>query len=236
MLHGFAGTARAFDGVIAALHPERYSPLALNLLGHGSASRGPITFEDCVERVLAVSPPRFALCGYSLGGRIAQQLALAAPERIERLVLVSTSPGIEDEQARRERIESDEQLARELEQSPFERFIERWRSQPLFAADPPEVRELASADHRRNDPLALASAMRGLSTGRMAPLWERLPQLALPVMLLAGERDTKYVAIAQRMAALLPDAELRILAGGHSLLLESPRAVADAIAAAPVSS
>lgn len=233
MLHGFAGTAHAFDGVIAALPSERYTPLALDLPGHGSArAQTSIGFDGCVEQVLAASPSRFTLCGYSLGGRIVQQIALAAPERVTRLVLVSTSPGIEDETARRERVEADERLARDLEDAPFARFIERWRSQPLFAEDPPAVRELASADHRRNDAKALAAAMRGLSTGRMTPLWGRLPELTMPVTLLAGERDTKYVAIAKRMAGLLPDAELRVVPGGHSLLLESPRAVADAICAA----
>lgn len=234
MLHGFGGTSHAFDGVIAALGSERYTPLALDLPGHGSVgAKTPIDFEDCVEHVLAASPERFALCGYSLGGRIAQHVALAAPQRVQRLVLVSTSPGIEDETARRERVEADEQLARKLEDGPFERFIARWRSQPLFADDPSPVRELASADHRRNDPLALAAALRGLSTGRMAPLWESLPRLRMPVTLLAGERDAKYVAIARRMAELLPHAELRIVPGGHSLLLESPRAVAGAIRLTP---
>lgn len=235
MLHGFAGTAHAFDGVIAALPSERYTPLALDLPGHGSArAQTSIGFDGCVEQVLAASPSRFTLCGYSLGGRIVQQVALAAPERVTRLVLISTSPGIEDETARRERVEADERLARDLEDAPFERFIERWRSQPLFADDPPAVRELASVDHRRNDPTSLAAALRGLGTGRMAPLWDRLHELAMPVTVLAGERDAKYVAIARRMAELLPRAELRIVAGGHSLLLENPEAVAAAICAMPL--
>src|ERR1700674_2117747 len=89
LLHGFGGTRRAWDGVLAALPAERYRPLALDFPGHGAFAEAqrPITFEGCVEHVLALSPARFTLCGYSLGGRIALHVALAAPERVERLVL-----------------------------------------------------------------------------------------------------------------------------------------------------
>src|SRR5271170_4491012 len=107
LLHGFSGTHRAWDGVIAALDRERYRPLALDLPGHGEAAgaKRRITFAGCVADVLARSPERFTLCGYSMGGRIALHVALAAPERVARLVLVSCSAGISDdvERARRRR-------------------------------------------------------------------------------------------------------------------------------------
>ena len=92
LLHGFGGTHHAWDGVVAHLDAQRYRPLALDLPGHGTAAGvgGPVTFDDCVEHVLANSPERFALCGYSFGGRIALQTAFAAPDRVARLVLVST--------------------------------------------------------------------------------------------------------------------------------------------------
>src|ERR1700733_566272 len=116
LLHGFGGTRHAWDRVIAGLDPQRYRPLALDLPGHGELSsyKRPITFAGCVEEVLAAAPERFALCGYSMGGRIAQHVALAAPERLSRLVLVSTSPGIEDPRERALRREADRQLADEL--------------------------------------------------------------------------------------------------------------------------
>jgi 2-succinyl-6-hydroxy-2,4-cyclohexadiene-1-carboxylate synthase len=224
MLHGFSGTRRAWDGVSARLDPERYLPLALDLLGHGQASPqpGPITFQSSVEAVLEASPERFALCGYSLGGRIALHVALAAPERISRLVLVSCSPGIEDDGERAERRIADRALADELERIPFEQFIEQWRSQPLFADDPPDVAERAREDQRRNEPHALAQAMRGLGTGEMTSLWARLGELTMPTTFVAGERDTKFRAIGERMVALMPDARLVVISGGHALPLESP--------------
>ncbi len=228
LLHGFSGTRRAWDGVIAALEHERYRPLALDLPGHGAAADAerPITFAGCVAHVLARSPERFTLCGYSLGGRVALHVALSAPERVARLVLVSCTAGIEDPAARDARRVADRLLADELERIPFEDFIERWRTQPLFAAEPPNVARLAREDQRRNRPDALAAVLRGIGMGEMQPLWDRLSQLRMPVSVLVGDRDRKYRALGRRMAELLPEAELVVVPGGHGLALENPAAVA----------
>jgi 2-succinyl-6-hydroxy-2,4-cyclohexadiene-1-carboxylate synthase len=231
LLHGFGGTHRAWDGVVQLLDRERYRPLPLDLPGHGAEADAPrpISFAGCVEHVLAASPERFALCGYSLGGRVALHVALAAPERVVRLVLIGVNPGIEDGDERAARGLADRALADDLERRPYEEFIEHWRTQPLFAADPPEVGALARADQRRNLPGALAAVMRGLGTGEMQPLWDRLPGLAMPVTVLAGERDGKFVALGQRMVELLPAGELVVAPGGHGLPLENPAAVVQAL-------
>lgn len=231
LLHGFSGTHRAWDGVIAALDHERYRPLALDLPGHGVAADAgrPITFAGCVEHVLAESPERFTLGGYSMGGRVALHVALAAPTRVERLVLVSSTAGIEDSRERGARRAADRRLADELEREPYEQFIDSWRTQPLFAREPPEVRRLARRDQRRNSPDALAAALRGIGTGEMPPLWGRLAQLTMAVAVVAGEQDERFVALGRRMAELLPAGELVLLPGGHGLPLESPRSLAAVI-------
>jgi 2-succinyl-6-hydroxy-2,4-cyclohexadiene-1-carboxylate synthase len=231
LLHGFGGTHRAWDGVVELLDRERYRPLALDLPGHGAEADAPrpISFAGCVEHVLDASPARFVLCGYSLGGRVALHVALAAPERVARLVLIGVNPGIEDQGERAARRLSDLALAEDLERGPYEEFIERWRTQPLFASDPPEVGALARADHRRNRPDALAGAMRGLGAGEMQPLWGRLPELAMPVTVLVGERDGKFLALGRQMVELLPGGELVVAPGGHGLPLENPVAVAQAL-------
>jgi 2-succinyl-6-hydroxy-2,4-cyclohexadiene-1-carboxylate synthase len=236
LLHGFAGTRRTWDGVIERLVPERYTPLAFDLPGHGDAAAAaaahaaPLTFDACVEHVLAASPPRFTLCGYSLGGRVGLHIALAAPERVRRLVLVSSTAGIADAGERAARRAADDALAEDLEGRPFAEFMDRWEAQPVFAADPPDVHAAMRAEQQRNDPRALAAVLRGVGTGMMSPLWDRLAGLAVPVTVLVGERDTKFHATGRRMVELLPDAELRIVPGGHRLPLESPQAVADAFA------
>ncbi len=228
LLHGFGGTRHAWDGVVAHLDAQRYRPLALDLPGHGGASgaEGPVTFAACVEQVLDAAPQRFVLGGYSLGGRIALQTALAGPARIERLVLVSTTAGIGDPGEREQRRLGDHLLAEELETAPYEEFIARWRSQPVFAGEPARVAELALADQRRNRPGPLADVLRGIGTGEMEPLWGRLRELTMPVDVVAGARDEKFMAIAGRLVELIPDARLHVLEGGHALALECPQELA----------
>src|SRR3954453_7681535 len=138
LLHGFAGTGRLWDPVVARLDGERYRPLAPDLRGHGAASaRRPISFDGCVAGVLWRVAHPFTLCGYSMGGRIALHAALAAPERIDRLVLVSPTAGTEDPAEREQRRGADEALAAETERGSIEAFADSWTAQPLFAGTPP---------------------------------------------------------------------------------------------------
>ncbi|HUA73120.1 MAG TPA: alpha/beta fold hydrolase [Solirubrobacteraceae bacterium] len=234
LLHGFGGTRRTWDGVLGQLDPQRYSPLALDLPGHGELAsyERPVSFAGCVREVLAAAPDRFALCGYSLGGRVALHVALAAPERVGALTLVSTGAGIEDAEERGRRAEADRALARRLEDEPYESFLASWSSQPLFAADPPEVLARVHEEQRRNDPRSLAAALRGLGAGEMPPLWGRLAELAMPVTIVAGARDEKYVAIAERMEQRTAIARLLVIPGGHRLPLENPGGIAAALAGA----
>jgi 2-succinyl-6-hydroxy-2,4-cyclohexadiene-1-carboxylate synthase len=227
LLHGFGGTHRTWDGVAARLDAERYRPLALDLPGHGEAAdERPVTFAGCVAHVLAQAPERFVLCGYSMGGRIGLHVALAAPQRIARLVLVACSAGIEDDAERAERRRADATLAAQLDNAPFEQFIERWQRQPLFADDPPHVAQLAREDQRRNRPAALAAVLRGVGTGEMRPLWRALGGLTMPAAAIAGDRDGAYQALARRLARSLPHGQVAIVRGGHRLALENPAAVA----------
>ena len=66
--------------------------------------------------------------------------------------------------------------------------------------------ELAREDQRRNSPGPLAAALRGLGTGEMESLWGRLGELPMPVAVVAGSRDEKFLAIARRLVELIPDA------------------------------
>lgn len=233
LLHGFAGTGRAWDPVVARLDPERYTALAPDLRGHGAARDArPVSFAACVADVLAAAPGRFDLCGYSMGGRIALHVALAAPERIERLLLVATTAGIEDAAARAARHADDEALAAFADAATIEQFADRWAAQPLFAGTPPDAARLWRADLLRNDPRALAASLRGVGSGAMAPLWERLGELTMPATVLVGERDAKFVALGERLAGALPGAELVVVPGaGHGLPREAPEAIVTVLGA-----
>jgi 2-succinyl-6-hydroxy-2,4-cyclohexadiene-1-carboxylate synthase len=154
------------------------------------------------------------------------QLALDRPEVVHRLVLLSASPGIADAAERAARVEADERLAREIERDGVDAFLERWLSLPLFATLP---RERSGIDERKahNSVESLTRQLRVLGQGVQPSNWERLGELRMPVLLIAGELDTKYVDIAQRMAARIPDVRVEIVPGaGHACHLEQPEHVA----------
>ena len=227
LLHGFAGTSRHWDRVLAALVPGAVEPIALEL----AQARTP-TPDAVAEMIAARAPRRFALAGYSMGGRLALHAALAMPERVSRLVLLSSTAGIEEDEARAARRAADETLAADIERDGVEAFVERWRRVPLFAGDPPAVHAEVAQDERRCTAASLAASLRGFGPGAMAPMWERLGELAMPVAILAGARDARYAAAARRLAASIPHARLTIVPGaGHRLALEAADAVARAITA-----
>jgi len=232
LLHGFTQTGRGWDEVVRHLEGERYRPLAPDLRGHGAAaSRRPIDFDACVADLAGLTAGRFALAGYSMGGRLALHVALAHPQRVTRLVLVSATAGIEDPARRADRRASDEELSAWMVQDrTMSEVADRWAAQPLFAGQAPEVAAAARADRLSNDPVHLAAALRGIGTGVMQPLWDRLGSLTMPVAVLAGERDEKFVALGQRLAQALPRGSLTVVRGaGHALPLEAPAAVAAAL-------
>jgi 2-succinyl-6-hydroxy-2,4-cyclohexadiene-1-carboxylate synthase len=168
--------------------------------------------------------------GYSQGGRLCLQLALDRPELVHRLALISASPGIADPAERAARREADEQLAQEIERDGVDAFLERWLAQPLFATLP---RERSGIDARKayNTVEHLTYQLRVLGQGVQPSNWERLAELRMPVLLIVGELDTKYVAIAQRMAVLIPDVRVEVVAGaGHACHLEQPEAVSQLLA------
>lgn len=168
---------------------------------------------------MASAGGRAAYIGYSMGGRLCLHVAVDRPHVVERLVLVSATAGIVDDGERASRRAADEALARSLEVDGLGPFLDRWVAQPLLIG--PADHDLA--DRRRNTVAGLATSLRLAGTGTQEPLWDRLGALRMPVLLIAGSRDTKFVALAERMAAALPHATLCIMEGaGHTAHLEQP--------------
>lgn len=226
LLHGFTHTGASWEPVVAGLG-ERYRAFAPDIRGHGAASAAePVTLEAVIADLEVAAPERFTLAGYSMGGRIALHAALALGPRVERLVLIGASPGLADPAQRAARREADETLADELAGMTIEAFAERWARTPVLAGAPPEVAAHAHADRLRSTPAGLARALRGLGTGALAPLWDRLGELTLPVSLIVGERDVKFRGIAEAMAERLAAATVTVVPGaGHAVHLEQPPAV-----------
>lgn len=221
LLHGFTATGRSWDPVRRLLDAQRYPDVAAPDLRAASIS-------EQVEQLRQDAP--YVLAGYSMGGRIALHLALAQPELVRKLVLISTTAGIEDPRERAERRAQDQRLASEIERDGVEAFADRWAQGPLFADQPEEVRAAARADRLRWKPAELAATLRGMGTGVMEPVWERLHEVETEAVVLVGERDAKFRTIGERLAQALPNAELRVVEGaGHALHLDRPETVAAAL-------
>ena len=233
LLHGFTGDATTWEPVRAGL--RRWGKtLALDLIGHGQSPQpdevAAYTMEACCDQVLAALDKHALrqvwLVGYSMGGRVALHLATQHPERVAGLILISASPGLEDTDARAARIQEDQDLAESIIAWGVPAFVEQWLNKPLFAALKqlsPEQQALQRAQRLRNGPIGLANSLRGMGSGSMKPVWERLVTLRMPILLLAGQQDARFVGIARRMQALLPHARLHLFSGaGHTLHVTDP--------------
>lgn len=235
LLHGFTGSAAEWYDLLPTLaHGRRV--IMPDLIGHG-ASEAPddparYTMERCVADLLAVLDhlelAQVDLLGYSMGGRVALHLAAAAPERINRLILESASPGIADSAERAARAVADDALADRIVAEGLEWFVDHWASIPLFASQSalPEAVRVAQRERRlAQRARGLANALRGMGAGRQESLWDVLDQIALPTLLISGELDHKYVDIGAAMAARMSQVQHVVVpAAGHTVHLEQPQA------------
>ena len=98
-----------------------------------------------------------------------------------------------------------------LNDDGIEAFVDYWETLPLFASQQQlasDIRSALRSQRLRNLPGGLANSLRGMGTGTQPSLWERLPELKIPTLLMAGELDTKFVGIASQMYDLLPEAQM----------------------------
>jgi len=234
LLHGFTGRASNWEPFFDTLALPAMRIIAIDMLGHGqsSAPENPAryTMHYCQSDILAVltelgvAPGTAILLGYSMGGRIA--LYTAFSHFFRALILESASPGLADPVEREQRSHSDTILAASIERDGVANFVEYWEQLPLFASQSSLPGETRQAQHRQrlaNRAQGLANSLRGVGTGEQPSLHDRLPALAIPVLLIAGELDPKFCGIARLMAQQLPDATLHIVPGaGHTVHLEQP--------------
>lgn len=220
LVHGFTQTRRSW-GRAGDVLTHSFEVVRVDAPGHGRSSGIAVDLAEGA-RLLGQVGGRASYVGYSMGARLCLQLALDAPVLVRSLVLVSGTAGIEDPDERRQRRSADEGLAAELEQVGLEEFLRRWLAGPLFASLGPAEADLDA--RRENTVSGLAASLRLGGAGAQEPLWARLGELAMPVLLVAGERDPVYCQRAAAMAAAIgPNAELAFVAdAGHALHLERP--------------
>ncbi len=230
LAHGFTQTARSWEVLRAHLGAALPGATcaAIDLPGHGTAGEQRGDLWAAADHLVAAGGPGVYV-GYSMGGRVSLHAALSHPDVVERLVLIGATAGLDDAEDRAERRRADEAIAQRLERDGVERFVDWWLTNPLFAGldETTALRD----DRLRNDLPGLAASLRDCGTGTQDPLWDRLPSITAPVLLLVGEHDAKFRGLGERMASGLPNARLEVITdAGHSVHLEQPRATAAAIA------
>jgi len=220
LLHGFTQSAGSWTPLAERL-AATHEVIAVDAPGHGGSDQVRAGLWEGAG-LIANAGGRGCYVGYSMGGRFGLHVALGHPEVVERLVLVSTTAGIDDPAERAERSRSDEQVALRVESDGVPAFIDWWLARPLFAT---LTREAAAVDSRVGaSPEGLASSLRLAGTGSQEPLWDRLAEISVPVLVVAGELDDAYLSRAQRLVeAIGSNARLQVVANaGHACHLERP--------------
>lgn len=223
LLPGLICDARIWAPQAEALRALGHEVRAIE--GYGESD----TLGAMAELVLQAAPDRFALAGHSMGGRVALEVFRRAPERIERLALIST--GVHLPRSEKEAEGRFALLERGVEQG-MDALIDAWL--------PPMVWEPNRLIPGLMDHLTQMCADMGLDTyeRQIRALLARpeveslLPTIACPALVATGQHDS-WAPPAQHegIAAAIPNARLEIIAeAGHMVPVERPRALTDALA------
>lgn len=233
LVHGVGSRLEDWGGVVAALR-GRYRTVAYDMRGHGQSDKpaGPYELDDFVADLLGLvdvlAIERFHLAGFSLGGLVAQGFALAHPERLASLALISTVAGRTEEEKRRVLARLD-MVANGIPGQHFENSLSRWFTEE-FLRDSPDIIAAYAERNRNNDPAAYAAAYRVLATSDLA---DRLSAIRVPTLVATGEHDIgSNTRMARLMAERIAGARLHIFPRlRHSILTEAPAEVARVMAA-----
>jgi len=227
-VHGVGSYLEAWQGVLNALG-DGFRVLSFDLRGHGRSTRvkGRYEIDDFVGDLLALADhagfARFDLAGFSLGGLIAQRLALAHPQRLGRLALLSTVAG-------RSADERNRVLARLAALQAGERgthydaSLSRWLTEAFQTRHPELIAELRRRNEH-NDPDCYAAAYRVLAQTDFGGL---IDQIAAPTLIVTGADDQgSNPRMAHYMHERIRDSRVEILPGlRHSILTEAPGTIA----------
>ena len=238
LVHGFTANSDEVAGVIEPLAELGWHAVAPDLRGHGRSDRpteaGAYSLELMAADVVALADwlgwDRFALLGHSMGGGVAQLIALDRPERLTGLVLASTFhgpvPGISMElvqlgcwvvrEAGMEGL-ADAQAARRAENPESVAAFERLQEAIPGYAEQSRARLVSTSPD-----MWMAMAPRFVD---QEDRLSRLAALDVPAAVIVGEFDATMGDDCRRLAAAIPGASLTVIAGaGHVPQLEDPDA------------
>jgi 2-succinyl-6-hydroxy-2,4-cyclohexadiene-1-carboxylate synthase len=232
-LHGFTGSTETWSETIDLLKGN-YHAVAVDLIGHGKTTAPLDPSRYSMEKQVAdletlfsrLNLSKFTLLGYSMGGRIALSYTLNYPERVSSLILESSTPGLQTDVERIERMNKDKLLAQKISSGGIRSFVEFWEGIPLFDSQKKlstEQQQKIREERLSQKEVGLANSLLGIGTGSQPSNWNRLKEINTPVLLITGEIDKKFVNIAQEMKKLLHFSNHCIVkSAGHAIHVEKP--------------
>jgi 2-succinyl-6-hydroxy-2,4-cyclohexadiene-1-carboxylate synthase len=219
-LHGFTQTGNSWSDIAERIAALGYEVAVVDLPGHGDSTKVRADLRRAAD-LIASTTGVGTYVGYSLGGRLALHLAIMYPHVVQRLAVLGATPGIVDDDERAARRAADEALAARIAAIGVGEFLAEWTVQPLFAGL--ELTDAERADRLRNTVDGLASSLRLCGTGTQVSLWERLVELNMPVLAMAGDEDAKFHPIAERIATTVPNGRFATIHhASHAAHLQQP--------------
>jgi 2-succinyl-6-hydroxy-2,4-cyclohexadiene-1-carboxylate synthase len=231
LLHGFTGDSSTWLPFCEKW--GKHSRLIIpDLIGHGktdapqNADRYQIEAgaKDLLYILEKLDCKKVDVLGYSMGGRLALTFAILYPEKVNRLILESSSPGLLTETERLERRMKDGELADFIIEKGMENFVDYWENTPLFSTMrnlPQKIKDKVRQQRLSHSPQGLANSLVGMGTGAQPSWWGKLEQVDLQVLLLTGEKDEKFCHIAEKMQKLLKNSTWMVIENsGHALHVE----------------
>ena len=233
LLHGFLGCRQDWESIVSELC-RQFRCISIDLPGHGNTSYSEfgefVGIPGCAKAVIKFLDSKGIdtchLIGYSLGGRLALYLTLNYSKRINKVVMESGSPGLRTQVERRVRRFRDSQFANRLESENFREVLREWYEQPLFQTmkGNSNLFEALIQSRLQNNVYGLACSLRAMGIGMQPNLWPVLIYGRCPLLLIVGEKDKKFLAIAKEMAQSYPGLKIKIAKKcGHNIHFENPQ-------------
>jgi 2-succinyl-6-hydroxy-2,4-cyclohexadiene-1-carboxylate synthase len=229
LLHGFMGSSEVFSHLIEPLS-QFCNPVTIDLAGHGKTETPGDHFLFKTERQVAQMHTileRFSFenlyaYGYSMGGRLLFQLIAHHQNFFKGALIESSHCGIQSEKDRKKRIKSDDSRALSILEN-YSDFVDQWMELPLFEYASNQQKKDYSTLMKYQNPKLMAASLRGFGAGVMPSVCEKLQNLRLPLYLVAGRSDPKYVKLMTAIAENIENCTLTVVENaGHRVHADQP--------------
>jgi len=232
-LHGFMGSASSWDDVA---NSNFCNTIAVDIPGHRKSHFAKLE-DSSVDRwsdsmkqlIISKKLTRVNMCGYSMGGRLAIAFASRYPNIINKLILESSSCGIDEESQRKLRYQQDLDSCKRIE-TDLTGFVDAWESNPMFQKQEQRNKSgyIAQREQRlSHEPTQLSQSLKLFGQGSMKSYVNEFSDFNFPVHLINGTEDKKYLAIADKMKEQNKNVVAHRVDAGHNVHLERPNIFID---------